>query len=403
LVLLISLLLTLLAGWAVFWRDINRLLTVNLLLRAPSAREEVFEEVVGGTDDPVGFLERCWATGKVPHRQWVASYLRGKAGENAPWYARAEELLLEGAVEPDLSVREMALGALQLRAHPRLLDCARAQLAEVDPLLRQLGLDYLRRFNAREGVPLAVELLDDSDLRVAISAELALMNWTGLDFGVRARMAVASGDAGEAAKLENLPAIRQGLEKRKQWWRAHGGEYPSPQPAAAPLRAEAIRDRALEDFRLRDLEGKSFRLSDFRGRPVMLSFWATWCAACVGEIPALNALNRRLGDRGMILAIALDGAGDDHGKSVGGNADQGPGNESAREAVVKRVARAVRVRGITYPVLLDPESAVGRRYNASELPATVNIDSEGRLRRRFVGPRSADVLEAMMREARGLE
>jgi HEAT repeat protein len=89
-----------------------------------------------------------------------------------------------------MSIREHALATLQSHADPRLFDCARAQLADPDPLVRQLGLDYLRRVDARKAVPITVELLDDPDVRVAASAKVALMNWTGQDFGVRTHMAL---------------------------------------------------------------------------------------------------------------------------------------------------------------------------------------------------------------------
>jgi len=59
----------------------------------------------------------------------------------------------------------------------------------------------------------------------------------------------------------------------------------------------------------------------------------------------------------------------------------------------------VKARGINYPVLVDPEGAVGRRFNGGELPTTVIIDAQGRLRRRFIGERSLDVFEAMIAQA----
>lgn len=51
-------------------------------------------------------------------------------------------------------------------------------MRDPDPLVRRLGLDYLRKFNAQQGVPVVIGLLNDPDLRVAASAEVALMRWT---------------------------------------------------------------------------------------------------------------------------------------------------------------------------------------------------------------------------------
>ena len=68
-------------------------------------------------------------------------------------------------------------------------------------------------------------------------------------------------------------------------------------------------------------------------------------------------------------------------------------------AVHAKVERAVRARRINYPILLDPKNSVGGQYNGGELPTTVILDAEGRVRRRFIGERSLPVFEAMVEEA----
>jgi len=117
----------------------------------------------------------------------------------------------------------------------------------------------------------------------------------------------------------------------------------------------------------------------------------------MAEIPDLVTLQRKLGDHVAILGVALDGLPDEHGHQPG---EEGQGHAHAehpsRKALLDKVARAVKTRGINYPVLLDPEAAVGRRFNGGELPTTVIIDAQGHLRRRFVGERSLDVFEAMI-------
>ncbi len=44
------------------------------------------------------------------------------------------------------------------------------------------------------------------------------------------------------------------------------------------------------DYTLKDMNGKEVRLSDFKGRPLVINFWATWCAPCKHEIPSFVAL-----------------------------------------------------------------------------------------------------------------
>ncbi|MGO9201491.1 MAG: redoxin domain-containing protein [Limisphaerales bacterium] len=394
---LTGVLLLAVATWFALHRQINRFLTINLLLRSESPREEVFEELASQLADPTEFLERCRATGKVPHRQLVAGLLSRKAAENPGWFAGAQELVLEGAADPDMSVRELALAALQSRADPRLFDCACAQLTDLDPLVRQLGLDYLRRLDARRTVPIVMELLDDPDLRVAAGAEVALMNWTGQDFGVRTHLAVPSNERGHQLDPARVDKIRRGIERRKEWWRLHAKEFPTTRVISSQMERGPFAGLPVEDFTLPDLEGRPVRLADFRGKTVLLNFWATWCTACLAEIPDLIALRKKLGDHVAILGVALDGTPDEHGHQTG---EQGQGRAHAehpsRKELLGKVARAVKARGINYPVLLDPEAAVGRHFNGGELPTTVIIDAQGRLRRRFVGERSLEVFEAMI-------
>src|SRR5262249_27026124 len=153
-----------------------------------------------------------WATAKVPHRQLVASFLRNQAATNPRWFANAQPLVLAGTMDPDMSVRELALATLQSRVDPNLFQCARAQLQDPDPLVRQLGLDYLRKFDAREGVPVVMGLVNDPDLRVVASAEVALMRWTGQDFGVRMHLAIPSGETGHQRDPAHVDTIRHGVE-----------------------------------------------------------------------------------------------------------------------------------------------------------------------------------------------
>jgi thiol-disulfide isomerase/thioredoxin len=56
-----------------------------------------------------------------------------------------------------------------------------------------------------------------------------------------------------------------------------------------------------------DADGKPRALSDFRGRTVLLNLWATWCVPCRKEMPALDALQAKLGsDRFEVVAINID-------------------------------------------------------------------------------------------------
>jgi thiol-disulfide isomerase/thioredoxin len=71
--------------------------------------------------------------------------------------------------------------------------------------------------------------------------------------------------------------------------------------------AVAERALALPDLAFHDGAGAERRLSQWRGRTVLLNLWATWCVPCRREMPALNALEQRLGGPHFeVVAINID-------------------------------------------------------------------------------------------------
>ena len=396
---LCGILLLLVVAWVCFRHQIQRPLSIHLLLASNAPREEAFNELATESDNPVDFLNRCWATGKIAHRELVAGFMKSCALTNPPWLANAEPLVLAGAVDADMSVRELALSTLESTRNPRLFEFAQLQLHDADPLLRRLGLDYLRKVDPKRAVPIIVPLLDDPDLRLAAGAEVVLMRRSGEDYGVRERLAIPAGEGAHSGSIDpaNADLIRRGIARRKDWWRQHSSEYPAA-THVAPAQFETTRP-AVPDFALNDLEGKPVRLSDFRGKVVLINFWATWCTACLAEIPDLIALQKELGDRVVILGIALDGVPDEHGHEPGSeSAGDSHAHAPSLDATRQKVLRAVKSRGINYPVLLDGNHGIGGEFNGGELPTTVIIDAEGRLRRRFIGERNIQVFREMIRE-----
>jgi thiol-disulfide isomerase/thioredoxin len=329
----------------------------------------------------------------------VADFLSKKAAEKPAWMGRAHKLVLDAAVDPDMSVRELALATLQFDADPQLLVCVRAQLTDADPLVRQLGVNYLRHIDAPTGVPVAMGLLGDPDLRVAVSAESALMRWTGQDFGVRTHLAIPANPGDRQTDPARAEKIHQGIERRKEWWQLHAREFPATGVMSNPAGTGTVASAPVEDFTLPALEGNPIHLAEFRGKTVILNFWATWCTACVAEMPDLVALQKEFPERVVILGIALDGVLDEHGddpaEEGGEHAHAG---HASRQTIRDRVARVAKARGLNYPVLLDRGAVVGRRFNGGELPTTVIIDAQGVMRRRFIGERSLGVFEAMLKD-----
>src|SRR5690348_15801968 len=65
--------------------------------------------------------------------------------------------------------------------------------------------------------------------------------------------------------------------------------------------------RPAPQWELKDLDGKPVKLSDYKGKVVILDFWATWCWPCRMEIPGLIDLQKKYGDRGLVvIGVSLD-------------------------------------------------------------------------------------------------
>jgi len=121
------------------------------------------------------------------------------------------------------------------------------------------------------------------------------------------------------------------------------------------------------------LDGDTVRLEDLRGRVVLLNVWATWCKPCVKEMPALQRLHQRLHPEGLsVVAVSVDNAA-----LMLGDADGD-------------VRGFVEEYGITFTILLDPESRVESTFRVTGLPMTFVIDREGVLREKVLGAREWD-------------
>lgn len=406
----------LLVGVAWLLREpVRRTITQHAILANDAPDSSALLQVIQDARDPGRVLLASWHTGKIVHRQVAMRAVPTvfREGEDLP--PEIEHIVIAGALDPDSFVRQVALGVLRDIRHCAYPELAVAQLSDVDPEVRLLGLQHLRLLPPKGVAPAVAALLDDPDPLAAALAIKLFEEWSGEDFGVKLSETAPVRNAANGLEepREGSEAILQaGAGRARAWWREHeedpgfaGGTVALPgRPDQPPLRAP--------DFALSTLDGRTVRLSDLRGKVVLLNFWTTWCTACVAEIPVLIELQRRHPDDAVILGVSLDFVPDSHGHIGGVPAveDQGHDHGDHEEAeptaqtlkrVRQKVARVVKSRGMTYPVLLDEHNEVGGQYNGGELPTTVIIDPEGNVRRRLIGARSLPVFEAMLREARG--
>jgi thiol-disulfide isomerase/thioredoxin len=146
------------------------------------------------------------------------------------------------------------------------------------------------------------------------------------------------------------------------------GEFvPSQQPFAAPAAT------------LTDTDGKTVDLSDLKGKPVLVNLWATWCEPCLREMPSLERLRSRLGDRIEVLAVSEDRGG----------------SKVVEPFIAKLGLKSVKV-------YLDPKSEVGHAFAVRGLPTNFVINREGMVVGRVEGgaewdsPKIRAVLEPLL-------
>lgn len=95
-------------------------------------------------------------------------------------------------------------------------------------------------------------------------------------------------------------------------------------------------------------------LTDLKGKPVILHFWATWCAPCVQELPELDTFAKKYGNTAHIVAVATDGKD------------------------VTKIRDFYKSKGIkNLSITFDKSGILARTFRTSALPTTVFINSKG--------------------------
>lgn len=107
------------------------------------------------------------------------------------------------------------------------------------------------------------------------------------------------------------------------------------------------------DFEFRDFDGEVRHLSDFRGSPVVINFWASWCPACVSEMPDFARAHQQLGAEVVFLGLNMQ--------------------EVSRTAAEDLVSQT----GVAYQLGEDPDGAIFQSFNAIAMPTSILIGADG--------------------------
>ena len=127
------------------------------------------------------------------------------------------------------------------------------------------------------------------------------------------------------------------------------------------------------DFELKTLAGETIRLSDFRGKPVIVNFWATWCAPCRAEFPEFQEVSVERADELVIIGV----------------------NHTSGDTPAL-VPDFVTEFGITFPIVLDENGETVKTYRVLGLPTSVFIDSNGIVNEVFTGPINKSYIESKL-------
>ena len=129
---------------------------------------------------------------------------------------------------------------------------------------------------------------------------------------------------------------------------------------------------ALPEISFNDATGKTLTLASFKGKVILLNLWATWCAPCREEMPALNRLQKDLGsDKFEVVALSLDRKG----------------AEASQKFLDETKATNLKL-------YVDFSAKQGTVLKIVGMPTTILIDAEGRELGRLAGPAEWDSAEA---------
>jgi len=133
------------------------------------------------------------------------------------------------------------------------------------------------------------------------------------------------------------------------------------------------------DFSSWDLNGKQVSLSALGRRPVLLTFWATWCTVCRDELPALQRLQDQYQSGGFtVLAV------------------------NYRESSSDRMRKYLSGLGVSLQTVIDPEGAIGAAYGVDVgLPVNVLSDRSGTVARIMIGEVPIAAIDDAVRQAVG--
>ena len=116
-------------------------------------------------------------------------------------------------------------------------------------------------------------------------------------------------------------------------------------------------------FSLPLVTGKTMKLSEEHGNVVLMDMWATWCPPCRASLPHLQSIadDKELADKGLKVYAVNQGE-----------------NKPDVQSFMKQ-------NNLSFPCVLDKQTAVGNKYLVTGIPTTVIISRDGKVRNVWIG------------------
>ncbi len=115
---------------------------------------------------------------------------------------------------------------------------------------------------------------------------------------------------------------------------------------------------------LNPLMGKKIKLENYLSNgPVLINFWATWCAPCIKEMPYLDQFEKKYKDKGFsVLAVSVD-----------------------NQKSLSQVRSFIKTKKFSFDIFLDPNMQIFKKLNGNLMPTNVLIDKSGKVVWRHYG------------------
>jgi thiol-disulfide isomerase/thioredoxin len=163
------------------------------------------------------------------------------------------------------------------------------------------------------------------------------------------------------------------------WWLQERWTAAPPEQPAAPTGVTVLNPGdSVGGYALPGIDGRTTSLAAWRGKVVLLNFWATWCAPCREEMPALAKLQRDHASDGLqVVGVAMD-------------------QPRSAAAFLKRMP-------VDYPILIgidaDPVPTTTFGDTAGLLPYSVLIGRDGRILETKLGVLDPPTIDAWLETA----